>query len=71
MLDVCHGDELCGVRCKVGMLILINGTQASLHPELFVTEGQMGNRGESRKDSTSIVILQRVKLDYCKIQYVG
>ena len=50
MLDVYHGDELCPVRRKVGMLILINETQASLHPELLVTEGQKGGAcGPSNK----------------------
>jgi hypothetical protein len=80
MFDVCHADELCRVRCKVERRFLINGMLVGLHSELLVTEGQMGgawglsnksdtfgNGDTSRKESISIVTLQRVKLDYCKI----
>ena len=48
MLEVCCVDELCGVRCKVEMLILINGKQVSLHPELPVA----GACGPSNKIDT-------------------
>jgi len=50
---VCHGDELCRVRCKVERRFLINGTLVSFHSMLLVTQGQMGGAwGPSNKSDT-------------------